>query len=83
MMGFVPCATPQTFSRIVVLPALALPMIRMRKWGHRYRSWSTAKAAVSMSYFYQVVQRILVYWMLITCNPGHVDDLLEVSEWTI
>jgi hypothetical protein len=31
MMGLVPCATPQTFSRMVVLPALALPMTRMRK----------------------------------------------------
>ena len=29
MMGFVPFATPQTFSRMVVLPALALPMTRM------------------------------------------------------
>ena len=35
MMGFVPFATPQTFSRMVVLPALALPMTRMRKCGHR------------------------------------------------
>jgi len=31
MMGFTPSATPQIFRRIVVLPALALPMIRMRK----------------------------------------------------
>ena len=31
MMGLVPCATPQTFSRMVVLPALALPITRMRK----------------------------------------------------
>jgi hypothetical protein len=29
MMGIVPFATPQTFSRMVVLPALALPMRRM------------------------------------------------------
>jgi hypothetical protein len=36
MMGFVPFATPQIFSRMVVLPALALPMMRIRKWGHRY-----------------------------------------------
>ena len=35
MMGFVPFATPQTFSRMVVLPALALPMTRMRKCGHK------------------------------------------------
>ncbi len=35
MMGFTPFATPQTFSRTVVLPALALPMTRMRKCGHR------------------------------------------------
>ena len=35
MIGFVPFATPQTFSRMVVLPALALPMTRMRKCGHR------------------------------------------------
>ena len=41
MMGCVPFATPQTFSRMVVLPALALPMMRMRKWGHPYRSLST------------------------------------------
>ncbi len=41
MMGFVPFATPQTFSRMVVLPALALPMMRMRKWRHLYRSLST------------------------------------------
>ena len=31
MMGLVPCATPQTFSRMVVFPALALPMTRIRK----------------------------------------------------
>ena len=40
MMGFVPFSTPQTFSRMVVLPALALPMTRMRKWGHLYCSLS-------------------------------------------
>jgi len=33
MMGIVPLATPQTFSRIVVLPALALPITRTRKCG--------------------------------------------------
>ena len=38
IMGFVPFATPQTFSRMVVLPALARPMTRMRKCGHLYRS---------------------------------------------
>ena len=31
MIGLVPCATPQTFSRMVVFPALALPMTRIRK----------------------------------------------------
>jgi hypothetical protein len=31
MMGLVPCATPQTFSRMVVFPALALPMTRIQK----------------------------------------------------
>ena len=35
IMGFAPFATPQTFSMMVVLPALALPMTRMRKCGHR------------------------------------------------
>ena len=35
MIGFISFATPQTFSRMVVLPALALPMMRMRKCGHR------------------------------------------------
>ena len=40
MMGCVPFATPQTFSRMVVLPALALPMTRMQKWGHLYWSLS-------------------------------------------
>ena len=40
IMGFVPFATPQTFSRMVVLPALALPMTRIRKWGHLYCSLS-------------------------------------------
>lgn len=35
-----PGATPQIFSRIVVLPALALPMMRIRKQGHLDRSWS-------------------------------------------
>ena len=40
MIGFVPFATPQTFSRIVVFPALALPITRIRKWGHRKRSLS-------------------------------------------
>ena len=40
IMGLVPCCTPQTFSRMVVLPALALPMMRMWKWGHLYRSLS-------------------------------------------
>jgi hypothetical protein len=29
--GLVPWSTPQTFSRMVVLPAFALPMIRIRK----------------------------------------------------
>ena len=41
MMGCVPFATPQTFSRMVVLPALALPMTRMRKCGHLYCFLST------------------------------------------
>ena len=40
-MGLVPFATPQTFSRIVVFPAFALPITRMRKCGHLYRSLST------------------------------------------
>jgi hypothetical protein len=35
MIGLVAFATPQTFWRMVVLPALALPMMRMRKCGHR------------------------------------------------
>ena len=47
MMGFVPFSTPQTFSRIVVLPAFALPMTRMRKWGHLYRSLSIERDAAS------------------------------------
>ena len=38
---YVPFATPQTFSRIVVFPAFALPITRMRKCGHLYRSLST------------------------------------------
>ena len=42
MMVLVPCATAQTFSRMVVLPELALPMTRIRKWGHSYCPWSTA-----------------------------------------
>ena len=54
MMGFVPFATPQTFSRIVVLPALALPMTRMRKWGHLYWSlssltWAARDQSISCS----------------------------------
>jgi len=49
MMGLVPFATPQTFSRIVVLPALALPMTRIRKYGHRYRSLSTLTCVPSES----------------------------------
>ena len=48
-MGFVPLDTPQTFSRIVVLPALALPMTRMRKWGHLYSSLSFAISSTSGS----------------------------------
>ena len=40
MMGSVPFATAQTFSRMVVLPALALPMTRMQKRGHLYCSLS-------------------------------------------
>ena len=47
MMDFVPFATPQTFSRMVVLPALALPMTRMRKCGHRYRFLSIRTCASS------------------------------------
>ena len=42
-IGLVPGVTLQTFSRIVVFPALARPTMRMRKWGHWYRSlriWS-------------------------------------------
>ena len=46
MMGFVPFATPQTFSRIVVLPALALPMTRMRKWEHLYWSLSIVISSI-------------------------------------
>ena len=42
VMGCVPFATPQTFSRMVVLPALALPMTRIRKCGHLYFSLSIA-----------------------------------------
>ena len=42
MMVLVPWATWQTFSRMVVLPALALPMTSIRKWGHAYRPWSRA-----------------------------------------
>ncbi len=38
MMGLVPWATPQTFSRMVVFPALALPMTRIRKQGHSHCS---------------------------------------------
>jgi hypothetical protein len=34
MMGFVPFATPQIFSRMVVFPALALPITGIRKCGH-------------------------------------------------
>jgi hypothetical protein len=47
MMGCVPLVTPQTFSRMVVLPALALPMMRMRKWGHPYRSLSIVISSTS------------------------------------
>lgn len=46
-MRVVPFATPQTFSRIVVLPAFARPMIRIRKLGHLARSLS--KAAIPLS----------------------------------
>ena len=44
MMGFVPCCTPQAFSRMVVLPALARPMMRIRKWGHLYLSFIICSA---------------------------------------
>ena len=51
-MGFVPFDTPQTFSRMVVLPALARPMTRMRKCGHLYRSrrisMSTSESTTSL-----------------------------------
>ena len=40
IIGFVPFATPHIFSRMVVLPALALPMTRIRKCGHMYCSLS-------------------------------------------
>ena len=46
MMGCVPFATPQTFSRMVVLPALALPMTRMRKWGHLYCPLSIVRSSI-------------------------------------
>ena len=49
MMDFVPFATPQTFSRMVVLPALALPMTRMQKYGHRYCSLSIWTCVSSVS----------------------------------
>ena len=53
MTGFVPFSTPQTFSRMVVLPALALPMTRMRKWGHLYWSLSIATSiAARDSHFF-------------------------------
>ena len=47
MTGVVPFSTPQTFSRMVDLPALALPITRMRKWGHLYwfLSFATSIAA--------------------------------------
>ena len=41
MTGVVPLATAQTFSRIVVFPALALPITRIRKCGHLKRSLRT------------------------------------------
>ena len=47
MMGFVPFPTWQTFSRMVVFPAWALPMIRIRKCGHRYCSLSSLTCAIS------------------------------------
>src|SRR6266550_4823001 len=55
MMGCVPFATPQTFSRMVVLPANALPMTRMRNCGHLYRSRSIAICSSSVSIVYKSV----------------------------
>ena len=52
MIGFVPPATPQTFSRIVVLPALALPMTRIRKWGHLNCSLRSAMSLMSAPMIY-------------------------------
>ena len=49
IMGVVPFATPQTFSRIVVLPAFARPMTRMRKYGHLYRSLRILTSSTSAS----------------------------------
>ena len=66
MMGLVPFATPQTFSRIVVFPAFALPITRMRKCGHLYRSLSTFifSSLISdrhQSIFTDIEARILTY----------------------
>ena len=49
MMGSVLFAIPQTFSRMVVFPALALPMTRMRKCGHKYCSLSNLTSVSSVS----------------------------------
>ena len=80
MMGLVPCATPQTFSRMVVFPALALPMTRMRKWGQRYWSLSIAMDSASTSIakchiwqgWYSALTHLMQYWeflpLLILCE---------------
>jgi len=44
MIGFAPCFTLHTLRRMVVLPAFALPMTRMRNWGHRWQISSGPKA---------------------------------------
>ena len=44
MIGFVPRSTLHTLRRMVVLPAFAFPMTRMRNWGHSRRISPGSKA---------------------------------------
>jgi hypothetical protein len=77
-MGVVPFATPQTFSRIVVLPALARPMTRMRKYGHLYRSLriltSSRSASTKNRFDFARVEKLcqLTGCGMCSCNLCHL-----------
>ena len=79
IIGLVPFSTPQTFSRMVVLPALALPMTRIRKWGHlnRFRSmvtWSAFASAADRSHSARLSD---IHWF----RPTGCMCIIRACQW--